>query len=552
MTKNTLRVIPLGGLGEIGKNMLLLEYGDDMIAVDAGVMFPEEDMLGVDLVIPDISYVTARVSKLRGYLITHGHEDHIGALPYVLGQAKAPVYASRLTAGLIKVKLREHRHLTNVVINEVTPGEKIKLGCFTTEFFRVCHSIPDAMGLAIDTPQGLVIHTGDFKFDHTPVDGRPSDFAKLASYGNRGVLLLLSDSTYAELPGYTPSEQVVGEALDRVIGRSKGRVIISTFASLISRVQQVADAAARHDRKLAVVGRSMVENVQMSIKLGYLKLPPGLLHRIDEMDSFPDNKVVIVTTGAQGEPTSALVRMANADHREVTLKEGDTVVFSATPIPGNETLVYKTINKLVRRGAKVLTDKTDRVHVHGHAAQEELKAMISLTHPKYFIPIHGEYRHLKEHAGIAEALGVEHDNIYVLEDGDVLEVDHKGAKRGERVAAGPIYVDGLARWDMSNIVLRDRKTLSRDGIVVVFIVVGRHDSRVVGRPELISYGFLDEGEQELLLPPAKDLVVEALRAAGGQPAELAFIHSAVQDALRQYFFKATKRRPMILPVAMEV
>ena len=552
MTKNLLRVIPLGGLGEIGKNMLLLECGDDMIAVDAGVMFPEEDMLGVDLVIPDISYVMERASKLRGILITHGHEDHIGALPFILGQVNVPVYASRLAAGLIKVRLREHRNLPNVEINEITPGEPIRLGAFSTEFFRVCHSIPDAMGLAIDTPQGLVVHTGDFKFDHTPVDGRPSDFAKLASFGNRGVRLLLSDSTYAELPGYTPSEQAVGETLDRVIARAKGRVIITTFASLISRVQQVADATARHDRKLAVVGRSMVNNVQMSLKLGYLNMPEGMLRRIDEVDSLPDEKVVIVTTGAQGEPTSALVRMANNDHREVTIRAGDTVVISATPIPGNESLVYKTINNLMRRGAKVITDKAERVHVHGHAAQEELKAMISLTHPEHFIPVHGEFRHLKTHAGIAEALGVKPDNVYVMEDGDVLELDEKGARRGERVSAGPIYVDGLARWDMSNIVLRDRKTLSRDGIVVVFIAVDRQTSRIVGRPELMSYGFLDDGEEKSLITDARNVVVEALKRAQGQTAEIGFIHSAVQDALRQYFFKATKRRPMVLPVAMEV
>ncbi len=551
MNHSALRVIPLGGLGEIGKNMLVLEYGDDMIVVDAGVMFPEEDMLGVDLVIPDLTYVLERRDKLRAIFITHGHEDHIGALPYVLSQVDVPVYASRLTRGLITVKLRQAKGVRNAEISEVDAGDVIDCGNFSVEFFRVCHSIPDAMGLAIRTPEGVVVHTGDFKFDHTPVDGRPSDFGKLASFGAEGVLLLMSDSTYAEEPGYTESEQVVGETMMRVIARAKGRVIVATFASLISRIQQVIDAAVVHGRRVGVVGRSMVGNVQMATKLGYLKAPDTTMARIDELEQLPPERAVIVTTGSQGEPTSALVRMANRNHREVTIQAGDTVVVSATPIPGNEALVHKTIDNLIRQGAIVLYDKLDLVHVHGHAAQEELKTMINLTRPKHFVPIHGEYRHLTMHAAIAKSIGVHGDNVFVMEDGDVLEFEEGVATLVEGVQAGPIYVDGLARWDMSTTVLRDRKNLSRDGIVVAFLAVDKRTGGVVGIPELISYGFLDEQEEEEILPRGRELVIEALAGNGHRP-DLGFVHTAVKDALSDYFFKATKRRPMIFPVAMEV
>ena len=547
-----LRIVPLGGLGEIGKNMMVVEYGDDMLLVDAGIMFPEEDMPGIDLVIPDLSYVLERKEKLRGIAITHGHEDHIGALPYVLSQIDTPVYASRLTVGLIKVRLREHKNLKNPQIHEIMPGDHIPFGGMDVEFFRVCHSIPDAMGVAIRTPLGIVVHTGDFKFDHTPVDGRPADLNKLASLGAEGVLLLMSDSTYAEVPGYTPSEQVVGEALDRVISRAQGRVIVASFASLISRMQQVADAAVRNKRRIAFVGRSMSENSQMAIKLGYLKIPETSLARVDELEGLPPERCVIMTTGAQGEPTSALVRMANNDHRDVDIRAGDTVVISATPIPGNETLVSRTIDNLMRRGAIVLHDRLERVHVHGHAAQEELKAMISLTKPKYFVPLHGEYRHLVAHANIAKALGVEKQNAFVMEDGDTLEIDDDGAHRGEHINAGPIYVDGLARWDGSNVVLRDRRTLSRDGIVVAFLAFDRATSKVIGTPELISYGFLDADERDAVLAKGRDKVIEALDNLHGTHSELTFIHTHVAETLRQYFFSVTKRRPMIIPVAMEL
>lgn len=547
-----LRIIPLGGLGDIGKNMMVLEYGSDIIAVDCGVMFPKEDMLGVDLVIPNVSYLVERRQNFRGIVITHGHEDHIGALPFILNQLNVPVYASRLTHGLITVKLRENRLVRETHIHQIEPGDITELGAFSVEFFRVCHSIPDAMGVVIRTPVGNVVHTGDFKFDHTPVDGKRSDFGKLAAIGSEGVKLLMSDSTYAEIPGYTPSEQVVGETLTRVIGQAEGRVIIATFASLISRVQQVVDAAVKHDRKVVVVGRSMQNNVQMAIRLGYLNIPDGTLAKPTDIGSIPNDRIVIVTTGSQGEPTSALVRMANRDHREVTIQRGDTVIMSATPIPGNEVLVYKTIDNLYREGAKVLHDKVEKVHVHGHAAQEELKTMISLIRPEYFVPLHGEYRHLVLHSQLAQSMGIPPENCFVMEDGNVLEIDMNGARRVEDVTAGPIYVDGLARWEMESIVLRDRKMLARDGIVVVFLAIDRQTSQVIGTPELVSYGFLDENEKALM-GKGEELVLQALAHGGsGQRADLGYVQTKVKEALGKYFFDTTKRRPMIVPVAMEV
>ena len=547
-----LRIIPLGGLGDIGKNMMVLEYGSDIIAVDCGVMFPKEDMLGVDLVIPNVSYLVERKQNFRGIVITHGHEDHIGALPFILNQLNVPVYASRLTHGLITVKLRENRLVRETHIHQIEPGDITELGAFSVEFFRVCHSIPDAMGVVIRTPVGNVVHTGDFKFDHTPVDGKRSDFGKLAAIGSEGVKLLMSDSTYAEIPGYTPSEQVVGETLTRVIGQAEGRVIIATFASLISRVQQVVDAAVKHDRKVVVVGRSMQNNVQMAIRLGYLNIPDGTLAKPTDIGSIPNDRIVIVTTGSQGEPTSALVRMANRDHREVTIQRGDTVIMSATPIPGNEVLVYKTIDNLYREGAKVLHDKVEKVHVHGHAAQEELKTMISLIRPEYFVPLHGEYRHLVLHSQLAQSMGIPPENCFVMEDGNVLEIDMNGARRVEDVTAGPIYVDGLARWEMESIVLRDRKMLARDGIVVVFLAIDRQTSQVIGTPELVSYGFLDENEKALM-GKGEELVLQALAHGGsGQRADLGYVQTKVKEALGKYFFDTTKRRPMIVPVAMEV
>ena len=547
-----LRVIPLGGLGEIGKNMMALEYGDDILVIDAGVQFPSEDMLGVDLAIPDISYLMERRDKVRAILITHGHEDHTGALPYVLPRLKVPVYAPRLAHGLISVKLREQRSLRGTRLEVVEPGKRLELGPFRVEFFRVCHSIPDAMGIAIRTPLGLVLHTGDFKIDHTPIDGKPTDFPKLAQLASEGVFLLFSDSTYAELPGFTPSERVVGETLDRVIGEAPGRVMVASFASLISRIQQVINAAAKHQRRVGVVGRSMVNNVKMALEMGYLEDEAGVLASLNEVKNLPNHKVVIATTGSQGEPTSALVRMANREHREVQVVPGDTVVLSASPIPGNETLVSRTINNLTRRGARVLYERNALVHVHGHASQEELKLMLNLLRPKYFVPVHGEYRHLVVHASLARALGVAPEDAFVLEDGDVLELTSKSGAIVDRVPLGDIFVDGRRVWDAGSVVLQDRQTLSREGIVVVVLPMDRRSGRLVGKPKVLSRGFTDVGDSTDFLERTAATVSAAIAQDGGPSRAWEDLDQEVQDSLSRFLYNETGRHPMIIPVPVEV
>jgi len=426
VTKQRLKIIPLGGLGEIGKNMMAMEYANDIIIIDAGLMFPGEELLGIDLVIPDISYLLEHREKIRGIVVTHGHEDHVGALPYLLPQLKVPVYCAKLTCGLIEVKLKERKAFAGAELKVVTPGEKITLGEFRVEFFPVCHSIPDSVGLIIQTPMGTIVHSGDFKLDYTPVYGKPTDLSRLAQLGVQGVLLLLSDSTYAELPGYTPSERVVGDTLERVIADASGRVIVATFSSLISRIQQVINAAAKYQRRVFVVGRSMTNTVRMSLDLGYLQAPDGVLGRLDELRKMPHNKVVLVTTGSQGEPTSALVRMANRDHRQVHITKGDTVVVSASPIPGNEALINRALDNLYRQGAQVISARLAPVHVHGHGSGEELKLLLNLVKPRFFVPVHGEYRHLSLHAKLAESIGVSSQNIFVMEDGDILENNRQG------------------------------------------------------------------------------------------------------------------------------
>jgi ribonuclease J len=550
MTRDKLRIIPLGGLGEIGKNMMVLELPQDMIIIDAGLMFPEEEMLGVDLVIPDISYVRERQKKLRAIIITHGHEDHTGALPYVLRELRAPIYCTRLTRGLISVKLKEHKLLKEADLRTVSPGEKITLGAFQVEFVRVTHSIPDSCGLAIRTPVGTVIHSGDFKLDHTPVMGEPTDLPRWAELGHQGVLLLLSDSTYAESPGYTPSEQVVGEALDRIMATAPGRVIVATFASLISRVQQVIDAAYRNGRRVFITGRSMVDNVQMALELGYLSAPENVLTPIDQLSRMQPQKIAIISTGSQGEPTSALVRMASRDHRHIQIAPGDTVVMSASPIPGNDMLINRTIDNLCRLGAQVLHTRIADVHVHGHAAQEELKMLLSLVNPRFFIPIHGEYRHLMSHARLAQAMGLAQDNAFILEDGDILELDGKGGRVVGRVVADHVYVDGLA-VGVNQVVLRDRRRLASDGIIVVILTVDKHSGRLVGEPDVVARGFMDTEEAGEILDKARRQVTRALKGAEhhSDPAD---VNARVRDALAQYLYQETRRRPMILPLTVEV
>ncbi len=552
MSRQKLRIIPLGGLGEIGKNMMAIEFANDIIIIDAGLMFPEEEMLGVDLVIPDINYLLERREKLRGIIITHGHEDHIGALPYILPQLDVPVYGAKLTNGLISVKLKEHRYQKKATLKTIQSGVKFTLGNFKIEPFSVCHSIPDAMGFIIYTPIGIVVHSGDFKIDYTPVDGRPTELAKLAQLGTQGVLLLLADSTYAELPGYTPSETVVGEALQRIIAEAPGRVIVTTFSSLISRIQQVIDAAAKHGRYVFVIGRSMKDTTRIASELGYLNSPPDILRRFDEIHSFPHNKIVLLTTGSQGEPTSALVRIANRDNNQVKIIPGDTVIMSATPVPGNEALVNRTIDNLFRQGAHVVYEKLAQVHVHGHGSQEELKLLLSLVRPKFFVPIHGEYRHLSLHARLAKNLGMPESNVFVMENGNILELDREKGKIVGRLPAGNVYVDGLVMGDLASVILRDRKLLSRDGIVVVIIAIDKENGKIVGRPDIVSRGFVDMKEGEAILEQGRDLVKTTLDHGGGQPLEWSFINAKVKDTLSKFFYERTRRRPMILTAAVEV
>lgn len=553
MPKHKLRVIPLGGLGEIGKNMLVLEYGEDLMIIDAGVMFPEEDMLGIDLVIPDMSYVIERANKVRGVVITHGHEDHIGSLPFLLSKVPSPVYATRLTAGLITVKLKEHKLLDSATLNVIQPGDEVKLGAaFRLQFFSVCHSIPDGIGIAVNTPVGTVVHTGDFKLDHTPVDGKLTDFPTLARLGSQGVLLLLSDSTRAEVPGYTPSESEISLAMERVIGEAEGRVIVATFASLISRVQQVVDAAVKQDRKVAVLGRSMVNNVRMATEMGYLKVPPGAMVRAEDITKLPAHQIVIVLTGSQGEPTSVLARLANGDHKQLHIHNGDTVLISASAIPGNERLVHRTIDNLFKKGANVIYQDVAKVHVSGHASQEELKMMISLVRPRYFVPVHGEYRQLKMHGRLAQSLGVPEENVFVLENGQVLELGRNSARITNKVPAGYVYVDGLGVGDVSHVVLRDRRLLAQDGVLVVVIAIDSQTGKVASKPDIVSRGFVYMRESEELIEEARELVTTNLDHGSDHLAERGFINSKIKDILSRFIYERTKRRPMILPVVLEV
>ncbi|MDP7587199.1 MAG: ribonuclease J [SAR202 cluster bacterium] len=551
-----LRVIPLGGLGEIGKNMMAFEYEDDIVIVDCGVQFPEEGMFGVDLIIPDVSYLMERLDKVRAILITHGHEDHIGALPFILPKLQCPVFAPRLAHGLITAKLKERRAARDSVVNPIDPGVVHQIGeAFEVSWFRVCHSIPDAMGIAIGTPLGTIIHTGDFKIDHTPVDGRIFDLPSLAHYGDDGVLLLCSDSTYAEVPGYTTSERVVGEALDRAIGEADGRVLVATFASLVSRVQQVVDAADKHGRKVSIVGRSMVDTVKVATELGYLKVPEGTLVPLGETRKLPPEKVVLMTTGSQGEPTSALVRIAKQEHRDVNIMSGDTVIISATPIPGNELPVSHTIDNLLRQGAKVLYDRIATVHVHGHASQEELKLVLRLVRPKYFVPVHGEFRHLTAHAQLAWDLDVAKDGIFVMEDGDVLELSEDGSRMEDHVSAGPIFVDGLTTRDLQSPVLGERRSLSKDGVVVVVVTTDKQNGKLVGEPAAVASGFLDESEtgnlfEELSVALAQELTSNW--SGGKENSENGGLKAKVRETARSFIAGSVRRSPMIIPVVLEV
>ncbi len=550
MPESPLKVIPLGGLGEIGQNMLALEYEDDIVVVDAGILFPGEDTPGIDFAIPDISYLHENRDRVRAILITHGHEDHIGALPFVLAEVDAPVYSSRLAHGLISVKLRERGMIRDARLNVVEAHSRFRVGCFQIEFFRVCHSIPDAMGIAIETPLGVVIHTGDFKIDHTPIDSQPMDFIALSRLAGDGALLLLSDSTYADVAGYTESEHVVGQTLDRLIGEAPGRVMVATFASLISRVQQVIESAVKYDRKVTVVGRSMANNVKMALKMGYLEAPEGVLVSTRDAGRLPDERVVIVATGSQGEPTSALVRIANGEHRDVEVVEGDTVIISASPIPGNETLVAKTIDRLFMRGARVYYSRIENVHVHGHASQEELKMMLGLVRPRYFVPVHGEYRHLVAHAAIARSMGVPASNTFVLTDGDVLEIDSFGADVAGSVPAGSVYVDGRTLWDMYSETLDERRRLARNGVVAVLLCVDDASGEALAEPAIVSSGFADLDESQHLFGKSAKVALQSLEAETRLAIDWDRVEAKVAGAVSNFLYEQTRRRPTVL-VAIE-
>lgn len=550
--QNKVQIIPLGGLGEIGKNMTAFRYGDDMILIDAGLMFPEDDMLGIDLVIPDISYLIENQDKLKGIFLTHGHEDHIGALPYVLKQIDCPVYGTALTLGILEGRLKENG-VSSENCRIIKPGDKITAGAFKLDFIRVNHSIPDAIAIAINTPIGTIIHTGDFKIDHTPVDGQVTEFNKFAEYGDRGVLALLADSTNAERPGFTPSEKMVGKTFDDEFRYAKNRIIVATFSSNVHRIQQVIDAALKYDRKVAVIGRSMVNVVNIAKELGYLKAPEGEIIDIDETHNYTPDKIVIITTGSQGEPMSALTRMAMNDHKKVDIMPGDTVIISATPIPGNEKLVSRTIDHLYKLGADVIYEKSNGVHVSGHASQEEIKLMHNLVRPKFFVPVHGEFRHLIKHANLAQSLGMPKENIVIAENGSVIELTKNSIGINGKVPAGKVLVDGLGVGDVGNIVLRDRRQLSQDGIMIVVVTIDKENCHVVSGPDIVSRGFVYVREAEGLMDEAKDKVQLALeKCEENGVSEWSAIKSTVRDSLGRFLYERTRRRPMILPIIMEI
>ena len=553
MSDTPLRVVPLGGLGDIGRNMMTVEYGGEMVVIDAGILFPDERMpAGVDFAIPNFSYLRENRHKLAAVLITHGHEDHIGALPYLLSEFDVPVYSSRLTHGLITVKLRERGLINDARLNVVEPYTPFKVGGFRCEFFRVCHSIPDAMGVALGTSLGHVVHTGDFKIDHTPVDGHSTDFSALSRLASEGVALLLSDSTYAEVEGYTESEQIVGEALDRAIGQAPGRVMIATFASLISRIQQVIDAAEKHGRKVAVVGRSMMNNVNMARKMGYLRVPEGTLVSLNEARQMPLEETVIVATGSQGEPTSALVRIANGEHQDIEIVPGDTVVISASPIPGNESLVSNTIDNLFRQGASVLYSRVALVHVHGHASREELKMVLSLVKPRFFVPVHGEYRHLATHAALAQSMGVPPSNTFVLEDGDVLEIDGQGGRVVDSVDSSRVLVDGRRVWVGDSRVLDERNRLAREGVVTAVVTLSRVSGGLLKEPVLTSTGFLNLDDFQDLFEKTSKVVATSLDHRPIDPLDLDQVKVRVTEAVSDHLFQETGRRPTVVAVVERI
>jgi beta-CASP RNase J family ribonuclease len=553
MEQRIIKVIPLGGLGEIGKNITAIQYKDEIIVIDCGVGFPDEEMYGVDLVIPDITFLLDNVEKVKGIFLTHGHEDHIGSLPYILKQLNVPVYGTRLTLGIIKTKLEEHNLLSECELRSVEAGEVVRLETLNVEFIRNTHSIADSCSLAIHTPIGVILHTGDFKIDYTPIDGKVMDLERISALGKKGVLLLMADSTNVERPGHTISERSIGETFTKMFSKAQGRVIVATFASNIHRMQQIIDASLKYGRKVAFVGRSMENVSQVAVDLGYLHIPEGTGITADEINNYPNEKITIITTGSQGEPMASLARIAFATHRKIRIEPKDLYIVSASPIPGNEKLISKVINELFRKGADVIYDDIEEVHVSGHANQEEIKLIHTLVHPKFFMPVHGEYRHLKRHSELAQELGLAKSNIFILETGQVLEISDKAAGITSRVRAGSVLVDGIGVGDVGNIVLRDRKSLAQDGMFTIVVAIEKESYSIISGPDVITRGFVYAKESEELINEAKDIARRELEnCLDKKILEWSLLKNNVKKSVEKLLYEKTKRRPSIIPIIMEI
>ncbi|MBO0553595.1 ribonuclease J [Clostridium botulinum] len=551
--KDSIKIIPLGGLGEIGKNITAFEYENEIVIIDCGISFPDEEMYGVDLVIPDITYLLNNKDKVKAIFLTHGHEDHIGSLPYILQQLNRPVYGTALTLGIVENKLREHNMLSDCELNKVEAGDIVELKNLKVEFIRNTHSIADSCSIAIHTPVGVILHTGDFKIDYTPIDGLVMDFHRIAELGKKGVLLLMADSTNVQRKGHTISEKSIGETLTKIFSNAKGRVIVATFASNIHRMQQIVDASIEYGRKVAFSGRSMENISKVAMDLGYLHIPETYLITVDEMKNYPNEQITIITTGSQGEPMAALARIAYSNHRKIAIEPKDLFIISASPIPGNEKLISRVINELFKKGADVIYEALEEVHVSGHAYEEELKLIHTLVHPKYFMPVHGEYRHLKRHVDLAMELGMERENIFSLETGQVLEISHEEAKVSGKVRTGSIFVDGIGVGDVGNIVLRDRRYLAQDGMLTIVVTLEKESYSVIAGPDVITRGFIYVKESEALINEVKEIVKEELEnCLENKIIEWYVLKSNIKKSVRKYLYEKTKRRPIVLPIIMEI
>ena len=552
MSEERVKIIPLGGLGEIGKNITAIECDDEIVVIDCGVAFPDEEVYGVDLIIPDITYLKNNVEKIKGIFLTHGHEDHIGALPYVLKEINVPLYGTKLTIGIVKTKLEEHNILSEARLNNVEPGDVVSFRKLKVEFIRNTHSIADSCSLAIFTPVGIILHTGDFKIDYTPIDGQKMDLQRISNLGKEGVVLLMADSTNVERQGHSLSEKSIGFTLDRIISKAKGRVIVATFASNIHRMQQIVDASFKNNRKVVFNGRSMENISKVAMELGYLHIPNNEVVSIDDLKKYENDKITLITTGSQGEPMASLARIAFSNHRKITIEPNDTFIISASPIPGNDKLISRVINQLFRKGADVIYEDLEDVHVSGHAYQEELKLIHTLVHPKYVMPVHGEYRHLKHHGDLAENLGMKKNNIFILETGNVLELTKDGCKKEGKVRTGAIFVDGLGVGDVGNIVLRDRRHLAQDGMLTIVVAIERDTLSIVSGPDVITRGFVYVKESEALINKVKELSVNELeRCLSMGVIEWYVLKGNIKKTVENYIYETTKRRPTIIPIIME-